>query len=65
VREITDFPQAIESVIGPGAQTATERTLAARSLVEEVYDWDAIARRIKPRILDAALRTLQGEPSAP
>lgn len=53
VREIADFPEAITSVIGSGAQAAGERALAARRLVEEVYDWDAIARRIKPRLLQA------------
>ncbi len=61
VRELADFPQAIADVIGPGAPAAAESARAARRLVEEVYDWDAIARRIKPQLLKATDPSLQKE----
>lgn len=53
VREITDFPEAIESVIGPGAPEAAARAQRARKLVEQVFDWNAIASRVKPVMLHA------------
>jgi glycosyltransferase involved in cell wall biosynthesis len=54
VREIEDFPDAIELVAGAGAQDAARRALAARRLVEREFDWGAIAERIKPRLIAAA-----------
>lgn len=54
VREIANFPEAIRAVLGEGAGAAEARAVAARALVEEEFDWDAIARRIKPRLCEAA-----------
>jgi glycosyltransferase involved in cell wall biosynthesis len=51
VREIDAFPAAIRDVVGAGADAAQRRSLAARERVERDFDWDAIARRIKPRLL--------------
>jgi glycosyltransferase involved in cell wall biosynthesis len=54
VRPIAEFPAAIDDVVGAGAARAAERAAAARRLVEEVFDWDAIVQRIKPRLLELA-----------
>lgn len=54
LRAIEDFPAAIREVIGTGAEAADRRALAARELIERDFDWAAIARRIMPRLLNAA-----------
>jgi glycosyltransferase involved in cell wall biosynthesis len=54
LREIEDFPMAIEEIAGDGAAPAAGRAAAARRLVEDEFDWAAIARRIKPRLVALA-----------
>jgi glycosyltransferase involved in cell wall biosynthesis len=54
VREIADFPAAIDEIVGPGREEAQARARRARELVEREFDWDAIARRVRPRLLQAA-----------
>ena len=56
VRAIADFPAAIDAVVGSGRDEARARARRARDLVEREFDWDAIARRVKPRLLEAASR---------
>ena len=56
IRGIEDFPAAIEDVLGTGSAAAAARAIAARELVEREFDWGAIARRIKPRLLAAVSR---------
>ena len=50
VRRIKEFPAAIDEVL-ENADSAARRAAAARELVEKEFDWEAIARRIKPRLL--------------
>jgi glycosyltransferase involved in cell wall biosynthesis len=54
VRPIAGFAAAIEEVVGAGRSEAEARARRARELVEREFDWDAIARRVKPRLLEAA-----------
>ncbi len=56
VRPIEDFPAAVELLLGAGAEEAAARAICARALVEAEFDWDAIGRRIKPRLLAMAGR---------
>jgi hypothetical protein len=56
LRPIAEFPEAIGDVVGAGAHRAAGRAALARRLVEETYDWQAIARRVKPRLVEAADR---------
>lgn len=53
IRSVEEFPPAIEEVLGAGATAAAARSRAARELVEREFDWGAIARRIKPRLMEA------------
>ncbi len=57
VREIEDFPAAILDTLGAGAEAAARRAEIARALVDSHFDWNAIAARIKPRLLEAGDRT--------
>ncbi len=54
MREIEQFPEAIEQVLGAGTEAAAARAAAARSLVEERFDWHAIVQRVKPRLVQLA-----------
>jgi glycosyltransferase involved in cell wall biosynthesis len=56
IRSIEEFPAAIAEVVGKGADRAAERAVRARKLVEEVFDWEAIVGRVKPRLLELADR---------
>jgi glycosyltransferase involved in cell wall biosynthesis len=56
IRDIEDFPAAIEDVIGAGSPAAARRAIAARELVEREFDWGAIGSRIKPRLLASLAR---------
>lgn len=54
VRAIEEFPAAIDDVIELRRDQAQERARRARALVEREFDWAAIARRVMPRLLEAA-----------
>lgn len=54
VRPIEEFPAAIREAVGAGAAQAAERAVRARKLVEDVFDWQAIVDRIKPRLVELA-----------
>jgi glycosyltransferase involved in cell wall biosynthesis len=56
VRPVDGFTAAIEEVVGEGAARAALRAEAARRLVEDEFDWDAIVRRVKPRLVALADR---------
>ena len=60
VRAIGDFPEAIREVLGEGVGQAAERAARARKLVEDVFDWEAIVRRAKPRLIELADRARSG-----
>jgi glycosyltransferase involved in cell wall biosynthesis len=53
VRPIEEFASAIGDIVGDGAAGAAARAVTARTMVEERFDWEAIGRRIKPRLLAA------------
>lgn len=59
VRAIDDFPEAIREVLGTGVAAAASRAAAARELVDEVFDWEAIVARVKPRLIELADGALQ------
>jgi glycosyltransferase involved in cell wall biosynthesis len=63
VRGIEAFAAAIEEIVAEGAAAAAVRALAARELVENEFDWEAIAARIKPRLLQAAAGTKRAAPA--
>ncbi len=54
VRPLDEFPAAIRDVLAQGAGDAAARAIAARERVERDFDWDAIGRRIVPRLVAAA-----------
>lgn len=54
IRPVEEFPAAIRDVLGAGAKAAARRAAAARDLVECEFDWEAIGRRIKPRLIALA-----------
>ena len=57
VRPIEGFPETIAQVLGDeGAVAAAGRAAAARKLVDEQFDWEAIVGRIKPRLIELADR---------
>jgi glycosyltransferase involved in cell wall biosynthesis len=54
VRPTGEFPAALDEVTGAGAEAAAQRAITARDLVEREFDWDAIGRHIKPRLIASA-----------
>jgi glycosyltransferase involved in cell wall biosynthesis len=54
VASIETFIATIGEVVGTDTAGSARRALTARALVEREFDWEAIAARIKPRLLEVA-----------